>query len=64
MLKLRLFLSFIVLLTSFNAIAQRTLIYSHEDALYKEAIKILEDKKFSIAQKKFKKVYENIAEPL
>ena len=63
MLKLRLFLSFIVLLTSFNAIAQRTLIYSHEDALYKEAIRILEDKKFSIAQKKFKKVYENIAEP-
>lgn len=57
-------LLFLFLLVFFTGLsAQKTLVYSHKEAVYKEALKSFDAKQYSIAQKKFKQVYTEIENP-
>lgn len=63
MVKTRNFLIVLLVLVSFFGNAQKTLVYGHEDANYKKAIELLENEKYTAAQRAFKKVYDRIEEP-
>ncbi|MFT6746769.1 MAG: tetratricopeptide (TPR) repeat protein [Glaciecola sp.] len=53
-----------LLLTVFTELsAQKTIVYSQNEATYKAALKSFEAKKYSIAQRKFKKVYTETSDP-
>ena len=59
--KWSLFCAFLVVFTSL--FGQKSIIYSQKEAVYKSALKSLDSKKYSIAQKKFKEVYTGIKDP-
>ena len=54
--------AFLMLLFFFTE-AQKTLVYAHEDADFHEALELFQNEKFTIAQRKFKKIYNRIETP-
>ena len=54
---INLFLCFLLLTAFSGASAQKTINYTQKEAVYKDALKSFDAKKYSIAQKKFKEVY-------
>lgn len=52
-----------LMLVHFITEAQKTLVYAHEDADFREALELFQNEKFTIAQRKFKKIYDRIEAP-
>lgn len=52
-----------LMLVFFFTEAQKTLVYAHEDADFREALELFQNEKFTIAQRKFKKIYNRIEAP-
>lgn len=63
MVKTRNFVIVLLMLVSFFGNAQKTLVYGNQDADYNKAIELLENEKYTAAQRAFKKVYDRIEEP-
>ncbi|MFT6716611.1 MAG: tetratricopeptide (TPR) repeat protein [Saprospiraceae bacterium] len=59
----KLFLSGLLLMMFVCASAQKTIVYSQNEATYKAALKSFDAQKYSIAQKRFKEVYKGISDP-
>jgi tetratricopeptide (TPR) repeat protein len=57
-----LILAFLMLVFFFTE-AQKTLVYAHEDADFHEALELFNNEKFTVAQRKFKKIYDRIEAP-
>ena len=63
MKKTRFFVLAFLMLVFFFTEAQKTLVYAHEDADFREALELFDNEKFTVAQRKFKKIHNRIEAP-
>ena len=63
MKKTRFFVFAFLMLVFFFTEAQKTLVYAYEDADFYDALELFNNEKFSVAQRKFKKIHDRIDAP-
>lgn len=62
MLRYRLLFAILLIFCSATLFSQKTLVYSHSEEEFKDALQLFGNSKYAIAQRKFKKVFNKIEE--